>query len=68
MQVLQIRHGQWFGVQYLVLDLKTLSNSEDFIFWGTIFHNFAPRFIMDSTPKKTLGEFLLGKWTPLPSS
>ena len=36
MQVLQIRHGQWFGVQYLVLDLKTLSNSEDFIFWGTI--------------------------------
>ena len=36
-----------FGVRYLVLDLKTFSDSEDFIFTGTVFHNFAPRFIMD---------------------
>ena len=68
MKVLQIRHGQWFGVQYLILDLKTLSPSEDFIFRGTMFHNFAPRFIMDSVPKETVHEFLLGRWTPLLSS
>ena len=54
MLVLQIRHGQWFGVQYLILNLKTLSDSEDFIFWGIIFHNFVPKFIMDSVPKKTV--------------
>ena len=51
-----------------VLDLKTMSYSEDSIFSGTIFHNFAPRFVMDSVPKKTVSEFLLGRWTPLLSS
>ena len=55
-------------MQYLILDLKIFSDSEDFIFTGTIFHNFAPRFIMDSVPKKTVHEFLVGIWTPLISS
>ena len=45
-----------FGVQYLILDLKTLSDSEDFMFSGT---NSAPRFIMDSVPKKTVLSFCL---------
>ena len=35
---------------------------------GTIFHNFTPRFIMDSVPKKTVRELLLSRWTPLLSS
>ena len=30
MYVLQIWHGQWFGIQYLILDLNTLIDSEDF--------------------------------------
>ena len=68
MQVLQIRHGQWFDVEYLILDLKTLSDSKVFIFWGSTFHKFAPGFIMESIPKKTVLEFLLGRWTPLLSS
>ena len=45
-----------FGVQYLILDLKTLSDSEDFMFSGI---NSAPRFIMDSVPKKTVLSFCL---------
>ena len=45
-----------FGVQYLILDLKTLSDSEDFMFSEI---NFAPRFIMDSVPKKTVLSFCL---------
>ena len=32
MQVSQIRHEQRFGVQYLTLDLKTLSDPEDLYF------------------------------------
>ena len=55
------RYGQWFGVHYLILDLKMFSDSEDFIFTGTIFHNFSPRFIMDSVPKKTVCGFLIGR-------
>ena len=45
-----------FGVQYLILDLKTLSDSEDFMFSGI---NSAPRFIMASVPKKTVLSFCL---------
>ena len=30
-----------------------------------LFYDFAPRFIMDSVPKKTVREFQLGRWTPL---
>ena len=56
------------GVQCLVLDLKTFSNSEDFIFTDFIFHNFAAMFFMDSAPKKPVREFLVGRWTPIPSS
>ena len=68
MQILQIRHGQWFGVQHLILDLKIFGDSEDFIFARTLFPNFARRFIMDSVPKKTVRNFLVGRWTPLLSS
>ena len=56
MYVLQIGMDKRFGVQYLILDLKTLSDSEDFMFSGT---NSAPRFIMDSVPKKTVLSFCL---------
>ena len=58
MKVLQIPHGQWFGVQYLILDLKTLSDSEDVIFSRIRFHNFAPRFIMDTLLNKTVEKLL----------
>ena len=56
MYVLQIGMDKRFGVQYLILDLKTLSDSEDFMFSGI---NSAPRFIMDSVPKKTVLSFCL---------
>ena len=49
----------------MILDLKIFSDSEGFIFTGTVFHNFAPRFIMDSIPKKIVREFLVDRWTPL---
>ena len=52
----------------LILDLKSFSDSEGFIFPGTIFHNFPFRFIMDSVPKKTVREFLVGRWRPSVSS
>ena len=54
-------HGQWFGVQYLILDLKTLNDSEDFIFWETTFNNFAPRFIIDQYRRK-LNSLLLARY------
>ena len=57
MKVLQIPHGQLFGVQYLILDLKTLSDSEDDIFSRITFHNFAPRFIMDTLLNKTVEKY-----------
>ena len=53
----------WF--QYLILDLEIFSDSQGFIFTGTVFHNFAPRFIIDSLLKKTVREFLVDRWTPL---
>ena len=70
MQVLEILHGQWFGVQYLMFDLKTFSNLEEFLSSRTIFHSSASRFVMDSVPNKTvfLCVFLVGRWTPLLSS
>ena len=37
-----------------VFDLKTLNDSENFLFTGTIFHNFKPEFIMDSVTTKTV--------------
>ena len=52
----------------MILELKIFSDSKDFIFKGTIFHNFAPRLIMDSVPKKTVSKFLVGIRTPLLSS
>ena len=68
MYLLQILREQWFGAQYVILDLKRLSDLEDFISSGTIFHNFARRFIIDSLPKKTVRQFLVGRWTPFLSS
>ena len=37
-----------------VFDLKTLNDSENFLFTGTIFRNFKPEFIMDSVTTKTV--------------
>ena len=50
---------------YLILDLKTLNDSQDFLLSGTIFYNFALRFIKDSVPKKVERKFLFGRWKPL---
>ena len=36
---------------------ENIERFRGFIFWGTLFRNFAPRFIMDS-----VREFLLGTW------
>ena len=41
MLVSSILWEEWFHVRFLILDLKTFSNSEDFISPGTIFYNFA---------------------------
>ena len=33
---------QWFGIRSLILDLKIFSDSQNFVFAGTIFRNLAP--------------------------
>ena len=38
------------------------------MFSGSIFHKFVLSFIMDSVAKKTVNEFLVGRWTPLVSN
>ena len=35
---------------------------------GSIFDKFVLSFIIDSVAKKTVSEFLVGRWTPLVSS
>ena len=46
--ILQRRHGQFFGIHFLTMLLKLDSEFASLIFCGTSFHNFTPRFVMDS--------------------
>ena len=54
MLVSSILWEEWFHIRFLILDLKTFGNSEDFISPETIFYNFAERFIKDSQRKETI--------------